>query len=60
MARQKLTECKVRRIKQLLKEGEMTKTAIGALYGVTRSHVCKINKSMIDPEHPNSRWAGIE
>jgi DNA-directed RNA polymerase specialized sigma subunit len=60
MARQKLTECKVRRIKQLLREGQMTKTAIGALYGVTRSHVCKINKSMNDPEHPNSRWAGIE
>ena len=60
MGRQKLTECKVRRIKKLLLEGEMTKTAIGQMYGVTRSQICKINKGMNEPEHRNSRWSDIK
>jgi DNA-directed RNA polymerase specialized sigma subunit len=59
MARQKLTETKVRRIKKLLLEGVLTKTAIGEMYGVTRSQICKINKGMTDPNHKNSRWSDI-
>ena len=46
MGRQKLTETKVRRIKKLLLEGELTKTAIGEMYGVSRSQVCKIIKEL--------------
>ena len=60
MGKQKLTECKVRRIKKLLVEGTMTKTAIGEMYGVTRSQVCKINKGMYEPEHPNARWSEVK
>lgn len=60
MGKQKLTECKVRRIKKLLLEGEMTKTAIGKMYGVTRSQICKINKGITEPEHPNARWSEIK
>jgi DNA-directed RNA polymerase specialized sigma subunit len=60
MGKQKLTPTKVRRIKKLLIEGEMTKTAIGQMFGVTRSQVCKINKGMTEPEHPNSRWSEVK
>jgi len=60
MGKQKLTETKVRNIKKLLLEGEMTKTAIGEMYGVTRSQICKINKGMTEPEHPNSRWSEVK
>jgi DNA-directed RNA polymerase specialized sigma subunit len=60
MGKQKLTPTKVRRIKKLLVEGEMTKTAIGQMFGVTRSQVCKINKGMTEPEHPNARWSEVK
>jgi|688.fasta_scaffold331760_4 hypothetical protein len=60
MGKQKLTPTKVRRIKKLLVEGEMTKTAIGKMFGVTRSQVCKINKGMTEPEHPNARWSEVK
>jgi DNA-directed RNA polymerase specialized sigma subunit len=59
MGRQKLTETKVRRIKKLLLEGELTKTAIGEMYGVSRSQVCKINKGVTEPDHKNARWSDI-
>lgn len=59
MGRQKLTECKVRRIKKLLLETELTKTAIGRIYGVTRSQICKINKGITEPDHKNARWSDI-
>jgi len=60
MGRQKLTECKVRRIKGLLLEGVMTKTDIGKQFGVGRSQICKINKGMSEPNHKNSRWGDID
>jgi DNA-directed RNA polymerase specialized sigma subunit len=60
MGKQKLTETKVRRIKKLLLEGEMTKTAIGEMYGVTRSQICKINLGMYDPTHKNARWSEVK
>jgi hypothetical protein len=59
MGKQKLTATKVRRIKKLLLEGVLTKTAIGLMYGITRSQICKINKGMTDPNHKNSRWGDI-
>jgi hypothetical protein len=60
MGKQKLTACKVRKIKRLLLEGVMTKTDIGKQFRIGRSQVCKINKGMYEPEHPNARWSEIK
>jgi hypothetical protein len=60
MGKQKLTACKVRKIKRLLLEGVMTKTDIGKQFGIGRSQVCKINKGMYEPEHPNARWSEVK
>jgi hypothetical protein len=60
MGKQKLTKTKVRRIKILLVAGEMTKTAIGKMFGVTRSQICKINLGMSDPTHKNARWSEVK
>jgi hypothetical protein len=59
MARQKLTEAKVRKIKKLLLEGILTKTYIGEMFDVGRSQICKINKGITDPNHKNARWGDI-
>lgn len=60
MGKQKLTAAKVRKIKRLLVEGLMTKTEIGNKFGIGRSQVCKINKGMYEPEHPNARWSEVK
>jgi hypothetical protein len=60
MGKQKLTAAKVRKIKRLLVEGLMTKTDIGNKFGIGRSQVCKINKGMYEPEHPNARWSEVK
>jgi predicted transcriptional regulator len=59
MGKQKLTECKVVRIKRLLLEGA-THTELGKKFGVSRSEISKIYKGMIDPEHKNARWAEVK
>jgi len=59
MARQKLTECKIRRIKKMLLSGDYTKKEIADFYGVTSSHICKINKGMKEPNHSHARWSDI-
>jgi DNA-directed RNA polymerase specialized sigma subunit len=59
MGRQKLTECKIRRIKKMLLSGDYTKKQIGDIYGVTPSHICKINKGMKEPNHLHARWSDI-
>ena len=36
-----------------------TKKEIADFYGVTSSHICKINKGMKEPNHSHSRWSDI-
>ena len=60
MGKQKLTDCKVRRIKKLLNEGQHTHKSIGLKFGVSRSQISKIWKSIIDPNHKNARWSDVK
>jgi DNA-directed RNA polymerase specialized sigma subunit len=43
----------------MLLSGNYTKKEIGDFYGVTSSHICKINKGMKEPNHSHSRWSDI-
>jgi hypothetical protein len=55
MGKQKLTAKEVLEIKQALLDGALHKS-LGEIYGVNRATITKINKSLTDPTHPNSRW----
>ena len=55
MGKQKLTAKEVLEIKQALVDGS-THSSLGKIYGVSRGHITKINKSLTEPESPLSRW----
>ena len=60
MARQKLSQTQVKRIKVLLEGGEHTHQQIADKYKVSRTQITKINLGMKNPMDKNGRWGDIE
>lgn len=56
----KLSKEKVVIIKQLLRKGEFTHQQLASQFSVSRQTITKINKSLRDPYHKNSRWGYID
>lgn len=48
----------IRSIKRRLRDGESS-YSIAKDYDVSPAHIRKIKKGMVDPTHPNARWAYI-
>jgi Trp operon repressor len=55
----KLTPAKVRNIKKLLLEGNLTQEQIGKKYSVNRCQITKIRIGMENPDSKNARWSHI-